>query len=80
MEAALKKCAGLLGGALRRLRNPGYRQALIRFAACMRENGVKVPDPNTSGNGSVFNTKGLETNSAKFRNAEAKCRGALRGQ
>jgi hypothetical protein len=79
MEAALKKCGGLFGGGLRRFNNPGYRQALVKFAACMRENGVNVPEPNTSGNGPVFNTKGLETNSAQFRTAEAKCRGALRG-
>ena len=79
MEAALKKCGGLFGGGLRRFDNPGYRQALVKFATCMRENGVNVPEPNTSGNGPVFNTRGLEPNSAKFRAAEAKCRAALRG-
>jgi hypothetical protein len=78
MEAALKKCGGLFGGGLRRFNNPGYRQSLAKFATCMRENGVDVPEPNTSGNGPVFNTKGLETNSAKFRTAEAKCRVVLR--
>jgi hypothetical protein len=78
MEAALKKCGGVFGGGLRRFNNPRYRQALVTFAACMRENGVHVPEPNTSGNGPVFSTKGLETNSIKFRTAERKCRGALR--
>jgi hypothetical protein len=79
MEAALKKCGGLFGGGLRRFDNPAYRQALVKFATCMRENGVNVPEPNTSGNGPVFNTRGLEPTSAKFRAAEAKCRLALRG-
>jgi hypothetical protein len=44
----------------------------------MRENGVNVPEPNTSGNGPVFGTKGLNTSSAQFRAAEAKCRVDLR--
>jgi hypothetical protein len=44
----------------------------------MRENGVAVPEPNTSGDGPVFNTKGIQTNSAQFRAAEGKCRSALR--
>jgi hypothetical protein len=79
MEAALKKCGGIFGGGLRRFENPGYRQALVKFATCMRENGVNVPEPNTSGNGPVFNTRALEPNSAKFQAAEAKCRAALRG-
>jgi hypothetical protein len=44
----------------------------------MRENGVAVPEPNTSGDGPVFNTNGLQTNSAQFRAAEGKCRSTLR--
>jgi hypothetical protein len=79
MEAALKKCGGGFGGGLRRFNSPGYRQGLAKFATCMRENGVNVPEPNTSGNGPVFNTNGLNTNSTQFRTAEAKCRGELRG-
>jgi hypothetical protein len=74
----LKKCGGLFGGGLRRFNNPARRQALARFAACMRENGVNLPEPNTSGNGPIFNTKGLQTNSTQFRTAEAKCRVDLR--
>jgi hypothetical protein len=74
VEAALKKCGGLFGGGLRRFNNPARRQALAKFAACMRENGVNVPEPNTSGTGPVFSTKGLQTNSTQFRTAEAKCR------
>jgi hypothetical protein len=81
-EAALKKCGGLgrggLGGA-RRLKDPAFKQALAKFAACMRENGVQVPEPNTSGKGPIFNTSGLNTNSAGFRNAELKCRAAVPG-
>ncbi len=45
----------------------------------MRYNGVNVPTPNTSGNGPVFSTKGINTAGAQFRAAEAKCRSSLAG-
>jgi len=81
-EAALKKCgggkfAGRGGGA--RFKNPAFQAALAKFATCMRENGVNVPAPNTSGNGPVFDTKGIDTTSAKFKAAEAKCQSDLSG-
>lgn len=81
MQAALKKCGA--GGQFRRggarLKSPAYEAALTKFAACMRENGVNVPAPNTSGNGPIFSTKGLNTASARFRSAELKCRSDLAG-
>ncbi len=78
-EAALKKCgAGAFGRGANRFRSPVYRQALAKFATCMRENGVNVPQPNTSGNGPVFSTKGLNTASAQFKAAETKCSSDLR--
>ena len=81
MQAALKKCGA--GGQFRRggarLKSPAYKAALTKFAACMRENGVNVPAPNTSGNGPIFSTKGLNTASAQFRSAELKCRSDLAG-
>jgi hypothetical protein len=43
----------------------------------MRENGVNLPAPNTSGNGPVFNTKGLNTKSATFTAASKKCSSLL---
>jgi hypothetical protein len=45
----------------------------------MRENGVNLPPPNTSGRGPVFNTKGIDTNSSTFKTAQSKCRTMLRG-
>ena len=59
--------------------NPAFKQALAKFAACMRENGVNVPAPNTSGNGPIFNTKGLNTDERQFKAAERKCSADLRG-
>lgn len=77
-QAAVKKCGGLpglLGGVAPRFN----KAALAKFAACMREHGVNVPEPNTSGNGPVFNDKGLSTTSATFQAADAKCRSDLQG-
>jgi len=78
-EAAVKKCGGAaFVGAGGRLRSPAAKAALLKFAACMRENGVYVPEPNTSG-GPIFSTKGLNTSSAQFKAAETKCRSDLQG-
>jgi hypothetical protein len=85
-EAILKKCGGSffrdrrgLPGIGTRLQSPAVTKALAKFAACMRENGVNVPAPNTSGKGPIFNTKDLNTTSTTFRTAETKCRTALQG-
>jgi hypothetical protein len=59
--------------------NPIFNQALAKFAECLRQNGVNVPVPNTSGKGPVFSTKGLNTASPQFKAATMKCRGALVG-
>jgi hypothetical protein len=80
-EAALKKCGGTpgrFGGRAGRSQSPALKVALTKFAACMNENGVKLPAPNTSGKGSVFNTTGINTASTQFKTAEAKCASVLR--
>ena len=74
-QAAAQKC-GLtrFGPGGPGVNNPAFRQALTSFAACMRQNGVNLPPPNTTGNGPLFKTNGIDTNSPKFRAATAKCR------
>jgi hypothetical protein len=83
-EAAIKKCGGSAGGGrfaggAGGFSSPAAKAALAKFATCMRENGVNVPTPNTSGKGPVFDTKGLNTSSAAFKTAESKCSSDLRG-
>lgn len=85
-EAAIKKCGGsssgggaFFGGGKRAFNSPAFKQSLSKFDACMRENGVKLPEPNTSGKGPIFSTKGLDTTSPQFRAAESKCRSDLQG-
>jgi hypothetical protein len=77
-QAALKKCRGGFPRRGNRASSPAFKQALGKFAACMRANGVRLPEPNTSGAGPIFNTKGLNTASAQFRAADIKCAGDLR--
>jgi hypothetical protein len=78
LQAALKKCSGSLGQGLL---NSGAAQlqALRNFAACMRSNGVNLSAPNTSGNGPLFDTRGLNTGTAQFRAARNKCAHILSG-
>lgn len=83
LQAALKKCSGgrLPGAAARsglgRVNGTAFRQALAAYSACLRQNGVNMPAPNTSGKGPVFSTKGVNTSSPRFRSATMKCRGVL---
>ena len=78
-EAAMKKCGGgnFGHGGAARFKSPAFKAALAKFATCMRQNGVNVPAPNTSGNGPVFDTKGIDTSSSQFKAAEAKCQSDL---
>ncbi len=79
-QEALKKCGG---GRERtpssaRFDSEAGKAALTKYVACMRENGVNLPTPNTSGKGPVFNTKAVNTTSATFTSAQSKCQSDLR--
>lgn len=79
-QAALKKCGGNFarrGGG--RFDSATARAGLVKFAACMRKNGIDVPAPNTNGKGPVFSTKGLDTSSSKFKAAQSECQSNLKG-
>jgi hypothetical protein len=72
MQAALKKC-GAGSAGFRRFNGGRNPQRLAKFASCMRSNGVTLPPPNTSGKGPIFDTKGIDTTSSTFKQADAKC-------
>lgn len=80
-QEALKKCGGgnFRGRGSANLNSATARAALTTYAACMRSNGVNVPAPNTSGNGPIFNTTGLNTSSTQFKTAQSKCQTDLKG-
>jgi hypothetical protein len=82
LTEALKNCnvkyaGGHFGRLSHNVESSRFRHVLAGFAACLRQNGVNVGEPNTSGNGPVFNTKGINTGSPQFRAASVKCRHAL---
>lgn len=66
-EAFVSKCGA-------HIENPVLRQALAKFAACMRENGVNYPAPGT---GAALGAKRLDTTSSTYKKALAKCRSVL---
>jgi hypothetical protein len=75
-RAALQKCGvGFRQGGFGR--NPAFRQALVKFAACVRRNGYNLPVPNTSGNGPPFNRGQVNPNDPKFKAAAMRCQGLL---
>ncbi|MHB8532367.1 MAG: hypothetical protein ACYDC2_06575 [Solirubrobacteraceae bacterium] len=80
LQAAIKKCGGTgfpgRGGGVN---GAGSREGLMKFVACMRQNGVNLPEPNTSGSGPVFNTNGIDTGGATFKSARQKCQSTLKG-
>jgi hypothetical protein len=83
-EAALKKCGGgsghfFRGGTASRLNNPVFKAALAKYGDCLRQNGINLPTANTSGNGPIFDTKGIDTSSSQFKAASVKCRSTLIG-
>jgi hypothetical protein len=85
-QAAIQKCGGSAGrfvgpggqGSRRRFGSPAFRTALTAFVACMNSQGIKLPAPNTSGKGPIFNTQGINTTSASFKAASTKCQSVLR--
>lgn len=79
LQEAIKKCGGgnFAGGS--RPNSAASKAALTKYASCIRENGVNLPAPNTSGNGPVFNTKGINTSSSTFKNAQKACQSQLKG-
>jgi hypothetical protein len=81
-QAVIKKCGGLaprrFGPGRSRFNSSEAKKAFAKFAACMRAGGVKLGEPNTSGKGPIFDTKGIDTASAQFQKMERKCQSYLR--
>jgi hypothetical protein len=80
LRPALEACHDLLPvdeDVLKKLSDPATQDALRAFAACMREHGVDMPDPDPNGGfGSDF-LKSLDKNSPTFQTAFAACQDKL---
>jgi hypothetical protein len=78
VQAAAQDCKSLLpAGQTPQGQNQQAMAAALKFAACMRANGVpNYPDPTSGNGGGVSNSiagSGVDPNSPAFKRAEKKC-------
>jgi hypothetical protein len=57
--------------------SPALKAALVAYAACMREHGVSMPEPNIKGPGPIFDPKQVDTASPQYASAAKTCRSKL---
>jgi hypothetical protein len=83
-RAAMEKCRKHLrfggGERLTPAQQAKARDAFLKFARCMRANGVNVPDPKPGGGAGFVmraGSRGINPDSPKFRAAQQKCRSHL---
>lgn len=53
--------------------SPGAYAALLRYVACMRTHGIKLPHPHRVGSGPILDIAGLNPSSVRYRTASAIC-------
>jgi hypothetical protein len=74
-EAALKKCGvGKIQVQGAPITNSTFRRQIVRLAICLRHSGFEIPPPNMSGTGPVFDTRRIDTASARWRTSKRACR------
>jgi hypothetical protein len=80
-KAAEEACKGLQPPGLAQSGQGGAQQeAMLKFVACMRENGVpKFPDPQPDGRMRITGGDGVDPESPQFKAAQEKCRKLMPG-
>jgi hypothetical protein len=82
-EAAQEACGDLVQGGFGpgRTLSPEDQDALVEFAACMREHGIDMPDPQTAGGGGAVRIggDGLDPGSPEFQDAMEACQELMPG-
>lgn len=79
-EAAYEACQSLLPPSSNAQGEDQMADALVKFAACMRQNGVpNFPDPNQQGGKVLMGSGGLDPNAPEFQQALQSCRDELSG-
>jgi hypothetical protein len=78
LQDAQKKCQPILqeGGVIPEGNDPERADAMVKFAQCMREHGIDVPDPKP---GEGVRLQGAEGDRAKVEAAQKECRQFLPG-
>ena len=79
LEAATKKCQPILqsGGGLINPSDPKVQDQLVKFAQCMRNNGVNMPDPKSADGGKMQIPSGASQD--KLQAAQKACSQFLPG-
>jgi len=81
VQAAMQACRQYFAQAFPRLnlspaQQAQFRQAFVKWAACMRSHGIDIPDPTTNGTGG-FGLRGalsnVDRNSPAFQSANQAC-------
>ncbi|GLW07910.1 hypothetical protein Misp01_30400 [Microtetraspora sp. NBRC 13810] len=81
MEAAQKACGKYLqGGKLDARQDPEARDRLVKFAECMRKNGVDMEDPDFADGGGIKITRPKGGDSEAFETAMKTCQELLPGR
>jgi hypothetical protein len=82
MQKAFEECGvemgGFKGGPGKGgpdMNSAAFKKQIKEYAACVRENGYELAEPNLSGEGPVFEKS--ESESAAFKKASAKCKDLL---
>lgn len=74
-EVALKKCGlGKIQVQGAPITNSTFRRQIVRLATCLRHSGFDIAPPNMSGTGPVFDTRRIDTASARWRISKRACR------
>jgi hypothetical protein len=87
MKKAFEECGVELGGfkgggpggegGKPNMNSAAFKAQIEEYAACVRENGYEIAEPNFSGEGPVFEKS--ESESAAFKKASASCETLLKG-
>ena len=72
-QAALKACVPAIKVPSLQSKQPSHKGSAAKFVQCMRQNGIDMPAPNTSGQGPVLSTAGVDTGSEQFKAAMKAC-------
>lgn len=78
MDNAQNACKSLMKGQIGKTPSAAeqakFRDAAVKYAQCMREHGVDMPDPQFSGNGAIQRLGGnVDPTSTEFQNANKAC-------
>lgn len=77
-ECGVEMPQGKPGGA--NVDSGAFQKQIKEYAACVRENGYDLPEPNLSGEGPVFSESEVDQSDPKFKEASEACQDKLTPQ